>query len=384
MVEIRTFRESEQARKRLVDSLREQGAIRSELVALAFRAIPREVFVPVFYEQEGFVWVKRMPEAGKPTDWIAAIYRDQPLVTLVDERNRSISSSSMPTVMAMMLEALSVEPGMRVLEIGTGTGYNAALLAHLTGDPALVTSIDLEERLALAAGRTLHEVVGPVSVHVGDGRLGVSLRAPYDRILATASSPGIPRAWYEQLVPGGRLVMDLQGSLHKSSFLVLEKAADGQARGWFDPRALFFMPLRSPGEAASHPTSRLLREPVSGEVTLSEEQMAILRDDAFLWFLQWDAPGITLSRATALQGRHAGEEFVTLVDPKLETLLQLYHRNGQWSGYQHGGTGMWKMIERAYERWHGLGRPALSSYEVVWDKQHERFVLVCGSRTFPF
>lgn len=185
-----------------------------------------------------------------------------------------------------MLEALKMQPGLRVLEIGTGSGYNAALLAHLAGDPALVTTIDLEEELARAAKRVLYETIGPVSVHMGDGRLGVPLHAPYDRLLATASAPGIPRTWYEQLAPGGRLVMDLQGSLHTSSFLILDKAADGQARGRFDPRALFFMPLRSVGETVTHPTSRLLREPVSGDVTLSEEQVLVLSDQAFLWFLQ--------------------------------------------------------------------------------------------------
>ena len=382
--------ESAQARARLVAALREQGVIHSEPVAQAFLSVPREIFVTWFYEQQRqapWAWEKRTPEGCAAADWIAAIYQDRPLVMLVDERQRAISSSSMPTVMAMMLEALSVQPGMRVLEIGAGSGYNAALLAHLTGDGAQVTTIELEEELARTAHRALSKTSGPVSVHVGDGRLGVPERAPYERLIATVSASDIPRAWYEHLAPGGRLVMDLQGSLQQSSFLILDKAADGSVRGRFDPRPLSFMPLRSTGEAgAARPVARLLREPVSGEVTLSEQQAALLHDASFLWFLQWEAPGMTLSRAKAMQGSHAGQDFLTLLDANQETLLQLYHQDGYWSGRQHGGAGVagvWETIERASEHWRNLGRPALSAYEVVWDEQQERCMLVCGQRAFP-
>lgn len=366
--------QSEQARAKLVAHLREQDAICSEPVAQAFLSIPREFFIPSFYKQEGFSWVKHTPEQFPYDHWITAIYQDQPLVTLVDARKWPASSSSMPTVMAWMLEALDMQPGMRVLEIGTGCGYNAALLAHIVGDASLVTSIDIEESLAWAAEQTLHAYIGAVAVYAGDGSLGEPMHAPYDRIIATASASGIPRAWYEQLAPGGCLVMDLQGSLHKSSFLVLRKAADGH----FDPRYLYFMPLRSGDAVPASPVSRLLREPVNGKVTISDERAASIFDnDAFLWFLQWSVPGITMSRATATQGSHAGQSFVTLIDAAKETILQLYALDGQWSGYQRGKVDLWETIEQMYTAWEHSGRPALDAYEVIWDDHQERFALVC-------
>jgi hypothetical protein len=124
------------------------------------------------------------------------------------------------------------------------------------------------------------------------------------------------------------------------------------------------------------PTSRPLREPVSGEVSISEEQAAMLNESAFLWFLQWYAPGVTLSRAMVTQGKRAGQAFVTLIDAKQETLLQLYQGDGRWSGQQHGGTGLWELVERAHGEWNSLGRPELSAYGVVWEKQQGRFALV--------
>ncbi len=372
---------SEQARARLVAGLREHSLIRNDQVAQAFLTIPREIFVSSFYEQEGGSWVRREAEKGEPDAWIEALYQDEPpLITLLDEHQCPISSSSAPTVMAMMLEALALESGMRVLEIGTGTGYNAALLAFLVGDPTLVTTIDLEESLAQAAEEALHASVGPVSVHAGDGRLGVPARAPYDRIVATASAPGIPRAWYEQLAPGGRIVMDLQGSLRKSSFLIVEKRADGSAVGHFDPRYLSFMPLRPLESLATRPVSRLLCEPETSRISVSSDQAAqLLQDRNFLWFLQWSQPGITLARE--MPGAD-GRPFYTIIDPQKETIIQLSPDappdawRGVWVGYQRGGEHLWDTVTRAYEQWDHLGRPGLDAYSVIWEKQQQAFRLV--------
>lgn len=378
MVRTREGTNSKQARTHLVATLREQDVIRSEQVAQAFLTIPREVFVPCFFEQEGFSWIRRTPDMYDESAWIEAMYRDEPLITLVDEHHWPVSSSSAPTVMAMMLEALAIEPGMRVLEIGTGSGYNAALLTRLVGDPALVVSIDIEESLARSAQQALHELVGAVAVHVGDGRLGVPDHAPYHRIIATASAPGIPRAWYDQLAPGGQLIMDLQGSLGKSGFLVVNKAADDHAVGYFDPRYLHFMPLR-PGESlATRPVARLLRQPTTRDITVEENKTTatIFADRAFLWFLQWDASGISLAKSTVVQGNRAGQPFITMIDGAKETIIQLFLHHRKWSGSQRGGHGLWETVEQTYNEWDRLGRPGQDAYHVKWDQQQKTFLLL--------
>lgn len=164
-------------------------------VAEAFLAVPREAFVPE--------WVRRVGLDG--------IYRPEiPLATKVDANGQAISSSSAPAIMAPMLEALDLRPGHRVLEIGAGTGYNAALLAHLVGPKGEVTSIELDPDIAGAARAVLRSVAVRVRVVTGDGHEGFADGAPYDRIIATAASPFVPRPWFDQLVDGGLLEVPFQ------------------------------------------------------------------------------------------------------------------------------------------------------------------------------
>ena len=184
-------------RAQLIAELQQAGAIHSSAVARAFADIPREPFVPLFYEQQGREWFPYSEETHGE-QWLDMIYRDEALVTLLDTQNIPISSSSMPSLMAAMLEALDVQPGNTILEIGTGTGYNAALLSQLTGDPRLLTTIELDRNLANQAEQILHAMVGPVNVIVGNGYTAITERS-YNRIIATASAPCVPHSWYRQL-----------------------------------------------------------------------------------------------------------------------------------------------------------------------------------------
>lgn len=164
-------------------------------VADAFLATPREVFVPE--------WVPRIGLSG--------IYRPEaPLATKTDANGQAISSSSAPAVMAPMLTSLDLQPGHRVLEIGTGTGYNAALLAHLVGPRGKVVSIELDPDIAKAARAALRSVGARVRVVTGDGHRGVPEAAPFDRVIATAAAPTVPRAWFEQLHDGGLVEFPFQ------------------------------------------------------------------------------------------------------------------------------------------------------------------------------
>jgi len=174
---------------RLVDRMKAAGDVRSPAVESAFRSVPRHHFLP-----------------GR--NWGTA-YRDDAIVThLADGTEEAISSSSQPTMMAIMLEQLQVEPGMRALEIGAGTGYNAALLSKLTGDPALVWTVDVAEEFCAEARAHLREAgIEGVHVECADGWEGWPEAAPYDRIIVTANAHDIASAWRDQLKGGGRLVV---------------------------------------------------------------------------------------------------------------------------------------------------------------------------------
>jgi protein-L-isoaspartate(D-aspartate) O-methyltransferase len=111
--------------------------------------------------------------------------------------------------MAPMLEQLQLEDGMNVLEIGAGTGYNAALLSLLVGRRGRVVSVDVDPEFVSGACLALREGGYKARVVLGDGREGFSDAAPYDRIV-TASSDSVPIAWVEQLNPGGLLEVPLR------------------------------------------------------------------------------------------------------------------------------------------------------------------------------
>jgi protein-L-isoaspartate O-methyltransferase len=239
--------------------------------------------------------------------------------------------------MARMLEALDVQPGQRVLEIGTGSGYNAALLATLTGEASQVVTIERDAELASTAGEALERVLGPgMTVIVEDGVMGWPPGAPYDRIIATASAPTLPMAWVEQLRPNGTLVMDLQGTL-ASGFLVVEKTAT-RVSGHFLPEPLHFMPLET--EAITMPHTKLASLLQQGcQATFTQKDDAAfpvtLLDPAFRWFVQWRIPGCQVSKRKQLQ-RDTGSVIhsILVIEPRSQALVrfQKHQEEAGWRG----------------------------------------------------
>ena len=169
----------------LVDGLVSRRCITDPRVEAAFRAVPRHLFLPSLAPEEAY------RNVAIPTKFVDG---------------EAVSSSSQPEIMATMLEQLGLEPGHRVLEIGAGTGYNAALMAHLVGDSGEVTTDEASRMAGSSAWRC--KVIADDTL-LGDGALGYPDAAPFDRIILTVGAWDISPAWREQLRRDGRLVLPL-------------------------------------------------------------------------------------------------------------------------------------------------------------------------------
>ncbi|BBH63705.1 hypothetical protein ACTI_03900 [Actinoplanes sp. OR16] len=207
----------EDARRHYLDLIRHDGVRLSPALARAFAAVAREVFVPDgFHRRDGSRVLPADPE------FLRSVYSNDVLVTKLNGR-QPISSSSQPSLMAIMLEALDVRPGQRVLEIGAGTGYNAALLATLGAD---VTTVDVQGDVADRARAALARAgITGVRVEAADGYTG-GPDGEYDRIIVTVGVAGISPFWTERLLPGGRIVAPVE---HAGMHPVLAAGVSGEA-----------------------------------------------------------------------------------------------------------------------------------------------------------
>ncbi|MDQ1045653.1 methyltransferase domain-containing protein [Streptomyces sp. V4I2] len=233
------------ARAALVRAIDASGAWAADPVwREVFLAVPRHLFVPYYYVGVVGGYERRWGESPDPRNrerWLRGAYADAPLATRLRD-GELVSSSSQPSLMAMMLAELRVRDGDRVLEIGAGTGYNAALLAHRLGDDGLVTTVDLEPEITEAARQHLAAAGYHPVVVTGDGARGVPERAPFDRIIATCTLPSIPPAWLFQCRPGARILTPLATGL-----VALTVTDAGQAEGHFLHTPAYFVPLRGGG-----------------------------------------------------------------------------------------------------------------------------------------
>ena len=177
----------------------ESRGITDARVLAAMTKVPRHEFVP-----------EHLADAA---------YEDHPLPIGYSQ------TISQPYIVALMTELLQLQPGARVLEVGTGSGYQAAILAEVG---AQVYSVEILEPLAKAAAQVLRRLgYTGVQVKQGDGYLGWPEHAPYDAIIVTAAADHVPPPLVEQLKPGGRLVIPVSGGQPQQSLLLVEKGADG-------------------------------------------------------------------------------------------------------------------------------------------------------------
>ncbi|MGH3943277.1 MAG: methyltransferase domain-containing protein [Pseudonocardiaceae bacterium] len=227
-------------RREMVDDLTMSGEL-DPAWRETFLAVPRHDFIPdlIWRQKRGeLVPFRRVDD---PDHWLHLAYTPrQFLITQVDNGNpvgpgligdRISSSASQPDVVAQMLTVLDTQPGVKVCEIGTGTGYNAALLAHRLGAEN-VTTIEVD---AVLADRARVVLAGTgyqgVTVITGDGAQGHPSRAPYDRVLSTAAVQQVPYAWVAQTRPGGRVVTPWGTAYLNGALLSLTVGENGIATG---------------------------------------------------------------------------------------------------------------------------------------------------------
>jgi len=209
-------------RETLVRHLEDTGALQDAAVREAMLAVPRHLFLP-----------------AEP---LARAYEDDAIATKRTAAGVAISSASQPAMVAMMLEQLALAPGMRVLEIGAGTGYNASLLRTLVGETGHVTTIDIDEDITTAARAHLAAVgITDVTVITDDGAVGFAANAPYDRVILTVGAGGIAPAWVAQLAADGLLVLPLRVGAAQFSIAF---ARVGEALRSRSIISCGFMPLR--------------------------------------------------------------------------------------------------------------------------------------------
>ncbi|MCR6488380.1 methyltransferase domain-containing protein [Amycolatopsis sp. OK19-0408] len=335
----------------LADELVFTGVLADRAWHAAFAATPRHLFVPRILDGAASLG------AGDP-GWLDAVYSDEALATQTRPagdtaagREIASSSSSKPTVMAVMLERLGVEPGHRVLEIGTGTGYNAALLSHRLGADNVYT-LDLDPELVDMAHEHLTAAGYSPHLAAGDGYQGWPGEMRFDRIIATCAVTAIPPAWIDQLADGGRIVAPLDAGA-AGPLLVLDKTADDEVSGRIDPFPVLFMPMRadvtSPFAADHEPPAAATGIPHYG--TTAVDPATLLNRPELALFLWLHAPGLRLAGSVA-HGVVVAERGPARAEVDLTPLTE-----GTWAVRQSGPYRLWDTIEHAATAFNALGKP---------------------------
>lgn len=346
--------------QRLIGELLAGGALDPQWED-AWRATPRHRFVP------DRIWIRRkqlcLDRTDDPEQWADEVYTDQAITTQLDDGAPS-SSTSMPRIVAEMLGHLDARPGMNVLEIGTGTGWNAGLLAARLGDDA-VTSIEVDAELAAHARRALAAAGRSPLVVTGDGALGHPARAPYDRIIATATATRIPYAWVAQTRPAGKILVPLGNAFDNGALVSLtvrpgDPDQEKTAAGRFVDTNVSFMFLRD----QRPPTATGLRQDQGEEsVTGLNPDAAAFDDDGATLGISWRLPEVTARFVDADDGNddftfhlatHDSWARVTVTDGA-----------DRYPVVQAGARRLWDEVEDAYDWWITAGKPGPDRYGVT-------------------
>jgi protein-L-isoaspartate O-methyltransferase len=374
-----------EAAKALADKAAANAAEWHEAVS----ATPRHLLVPRWWERipnsPAEEW-ELVAHAEDATARIAAAYSDETLVTRVgplhadhakpDEKatGSPTSSSTLPGLIVSMMHRLNANPGHKVLDVGTGSGYALALFARRLGDE-YVTSVDVDPYLVDAARARLAEFGRTPRIEAIDAT-GELPESEYDRIMATVSVRPVPETWLRALRPGGRLVTTIA---HTALLVTADMGDDGIARGSVQPDPATFMETR---QEADYPPKlndvfMLAREGDGEHVRAADGPVPDLwREWPLRWLYELDTPGVE-TRAAMM---HDGQRVIWLLAA-----------DGSWARAEDGtapvvhqaGPGrLWDDLERVRRMWEERNRFSLHSMTVELSLDGSTLTAPDGTWTF--
>ncbi|WP_329138525.1 ATP-grasp peptide maturase system methyltransferase [Streptomyces sp. NBC_00670] len=369
-------------RRALADRLEKAGVLRTPRWRAAVEAVPRELFLRpgIFLPVDGGRWRPVTAVGADPAEWARIVYSDKSLVTQLDGRltadrapdpvaGSPTSSSTTPVTVVDMIEQLDVEDGHRVLEIGTGTGYSAALMCHRLGEDN-VTTVEVDPAVAARADAALEAAGFSTWTVTGDGLLGHPRRAPYDRTIATCAVRRIPYTWIRQTRPGGTVLATIGGAWSYGTGLAkVTVGEDGSAEGRIIGRSSF---MQARSQAAVPVTGDLSARTAYADSEREAKVAPVLLEEWMPAFLaQLAAPGAQFVRAAAGDGTR----LLYVFDPERESFAAFAFGDDGWTVRQGGPVCLWDEIERSLIAWQDAGSPDITAVRLhITAKTHTYWI----------
>ncbi|MEV5881419.1 ATP-grasp peptide maturase system methyltransferase [Streptomyces sp. NPDC052020] len=358
--------DSASERRRMAALLTCKGALKSPWLRAAVETVPREHFLhPGVFLNEGRSWRPVTALGTDPEDWLKIVYSLDTLTTQLDGHLTAeqtcepvtgvpTSSSTDPTTVVNMIEALDLTAEHRALEIGTGTGYSTALMCHYLGEDN-VTTVEVDPQVAARADAALETVGYSTWTVTGDGLLGHPRRAPYDRVISTCAVRRIPYTWVRQTRPGG-IVLSTVGSWPWGTGLAkLTVGDDGTAEGAIIGRSSFM-------QARAQAMTPLAGDLSARAAYADDDRPAlvsplILEEWVPAFLAQLAAPGVQLVCVT--RSDDAPSRY--LFDPERESFAEFIADGESWTVRQGGPVALWDDIERSLVAWQNAGEPDIDA-----------------------
>lgn len=365
--------------QRLADQLTDDGDLHSPQWRHALLGVPRHEFVPRYYLQDTSTrparWIPHEPhDPTSAARWLELVYSPTTMFTKVAEfADRGVQapvcSSTKPDLMIRMLEALDVHDGHRVLEIGTGTGYNAALLAYRLGDHN-VFSVDIDPALVVAAREHLARLGSHPTVVVRDGALGLPEHAPFDRLIATCSLQEVPAAWIDQVRPGGLILAHVEGPLGAGNLTALRRGEQPIVQGRFLPWWGCFMRRRTTaGPTTGSPRPTPTTEPATTRLsTLDPAKL----DGGFQFLAQLHLPPGMFRSIRRSEDDQTPITYLAAPDGSWAEVARTPDTHGHYTVHEAGATRLWTAVESAWTEWTRLGTPPWHEFGITATPTEQR------------